>query len=267
MRLKTSPMEDPDLDFGTPAKVPHQEVVCPPDIAQPFAGKEVAKSLPEPDLLIEERCLVGTGLTGNPGAFGIVDRGIITPVLVQPADLPPVDAARLISFPVEHVGVDPADGEPAVVDGAPAAGEEDAGAVRSRPEGVARYVEPPLLIAGVEVRRRDDGVRRKRADPVGVVFEEEDVTVELAGAAPAAAVAGEPDLPDDLDELLFGKLEKQFAFLLEGLYLFVKRERKAATSTTCPAGMPGPVPSGVGRYEGYVLWHPLDHGFFPTVAT
>jgi len=36
------------------------------------------------------------------------------------------------------------------------------------------------------------------------------MAVELPGAAPAAAVAGEPHVPDDVYELVFRKLEKVF---------------------------------------------------------
>jgi len=96
-----------------------------------------------------------------------------------------------------------------------------------------------LLVAGIEVRRRDDGVRRKPADTVGVLLEQKDVAVELAGAAPSATVAGEPDLTDDLDELLFREPEEIIAFCFEGSNLFVECERNRQPPSSCPARMPG----------------------------
>jgi hypothetical protein len=143
---------------------------------------------------------------------------------------------------MEHVGIDPAYGKPLIVDAAPAVFEEYAGAVRLRPEGVARYVEAALLVAGIEVRRRDEGVRRKPADTVGVLFEQKDMAVELAGATPSAAVAGEPDLTNDLDEFLFRELEEIIAFRFESGNLFIERERNRQPPSSRPARTPGSLP-------------------------
>jgi len=55
------------------------------------------------------------------------------------------------------------------------------------------------------------------------------VAVKLAGAAPAAAVAGEPYVPDDRDELVLRELEKPVSLRLKGGNLFIKRERNPGT--------------------------------------
>gem|GEM_PF-5218458 len=65
-------------------------------------------------------------------------------------------------------------------------------------------------------------------DTVGVLLKQKDVTVKLAGAAPAAAVAGEPHVLDDRDKLVLRELEKSVALRLKGGNLFVKRERSSA---------------------------------------
>jgi len=149
---------------------------------------------------------------------------------------------------VEHVGVDPADSKPTVVDTAPAVFEEYTGTVRFRPEGIARYVEPPLLIAGIERGRRDDGVRQERAGAVGILLQQKDVIVELAGAAPPATVAGEPDLTDDLDELIFREPEEPLPFRFKSSYLFVECERTSQPPVVTPGTGAGPLPQcWVGR--------------------
>jgi hypothetical protein len=51
------------------------------------------------------------------------------------------------------------------------------------------------------------------------------VAVELPGAAPAAAVAEEPHVPYDIDELLLREPEEISEFLLKSVDLFVKRKR------------------------------------------
>ncbi|WP_366830104.1 hypothetical protein [Methanoculleus sp.] len=61
------------------------------------------------------------------------------------------------------------------------------------------------------------------------------MTIELPGAAAGATVAGEPDIADDLDELLLRELEKPFAFCFKGNYLFVERERNQQPPSSCPA--------------------------------
>jgi len=56
------------------------------------------------------------------------------------------------------------------------------------------------------------------------------VTVELPGAAPAAAVAEEPHVPYDIDELLLREPEEISEFLLKSIDLFVKRKRWTAST-------------------------------------
>ena len=256
MRLESAPVKDPDLDPGTLLEVAHEEIVGSPNVTQPITSKEVAESLSEPDLLLKERRLVYPGLPGDPGAFGIVDRVVVAPVLVQAADLPPVDTTRIVGLPVEHVGIDPADGEPPVVYAAPAILKEDAGAVRFGPEGVARDIESSLLIAGVECGRRDDGIREERESPVSVLFEQEDVAVELPGAAPRAAVAGEPHVPYDIDELVLGEPEKVLKFTLKGIYLLIECKRKEQPPYRVPVQCTGTGIWAVGWEGGYALRSP-----------
>lgn len=55
------------------------------------------------------------------------------------------------------------------------------------------------------------------------------MAVKLAGAAPAAAVAGEAYVPDDRDELVLRELEKPVSLRLKGGNLFIKRERNPGT--------------------------------------
>ena len=82
-----------------------------------------------------------------------------------------------------------------------------------------------MLVAGLKTGSRYDSIRQERESPVGILIEEEDVTVELPRATPPAAVAGEPYVPYDIDELLLGEPEEIGEFPLKGIDLFIKRAR------------------------------------------
>jgi len=119
---------------------------------------------------------------------------------------------------VEHVRVDPADSETAVIDGAPAVLEEPARPVRIVPDlqGISRYVEDPVLVAELGSRGRLEGVRVDLPDCPDLAVKEEDVPVEPAGAALRARGAAKADLPDDPGQAFQRVLVQAVAFRRQG---------------------------------------------------
>jgi hypothetical protein len=139
-------------------------------------------------------------------------------VVVQTGELPPVNDPLLVPLAVEHVRINPADGEPLVIDPAPAVFQEPAGSlfIILYSEGIAGNIENTVLVAELRSWRRFKRFWLDRFHDFHVAVQEKDVTIEGAGAALCARCAPEPDLPDDPPESLYRVLVKAVAFVGQG---------------------------------------------------
>ena len=82
------------------------------------------------------------------------------------------------------------------------------------------------------------------------------MTIELPGAAPRAAVAGEPHVPYDIDEFIFREPEKTLKFALEGAYLLIECKRKEQPPCRISVHRAGTGIWAVRREGGYALRSP-----------
>jgi hypothetical protein len=119
---------------------------------------------------------------------------------------------------VEHIGIDPADGKPAVIDPAPPVFQKPAGAliVVLHLQCIARDVEDAVLVAELRSRRGLEGFGLDLPYTPDIPVEKEDVAVKRAGAALGTRRAPEPDIFYDPCEPLQRVLIEAVTFLSQG---------------------------------------------------
>jgi hypothetical protein len=118
---------------------------------------------------------------------------------------------------MEHIGIDPADCKPLVIDPAPAGFEKPAGSIRIvfYPEGIAGYVKGTVLVAEFRAWRRFEGRQIYFSCLFNLPVKKEHVTVKSAGAAFCTAGAVKTDILQDTGEAVLGISTK-------GILLFVQ---------------------------------------------
>jgi hypothetical protein len=197
--LKTVVEKYPDRDILPFPELPEPVIVYLLDMPEFVTGKIFLDELEELDFLREKCILVLLCFAGDSHTLFIQDYSIIFPVPFQSRKLSPVNDPFLVRLTVEHIGVDAADGKPAVINPAPAIFKEPAGTclIILYPESVPGDIENPVLVAELRPRCRLKGLWFDLPYNFYVPVKEEDVTIEAPGTASGAGCAPEPDLAND----------------------------------------------------------------------
>ena len=138
-----------DGDLFTTVKPPYLVIVHFLNVSEPATSEIILYKFEKSYLLCKECIFVFLGFTGEIEALVIRYFIIIFPVLVKSGELPPVDVPLFVSFAVEHVGINVADGKTAVINPASSVFQEPARStgVILRPQCIPRDIEYTILVA------------------------------------------------------------------------------------------------------------------------
>jgi hypothetical protein len=101
---------------------------------------------------------------------------------------------------MEHIGIDTADGKALVINPAPGVLKKitGPGIIVLCFEGIPGYIERPVLVAELGEGSRFNRLRIDLPGPHGIPVKKKYMAIERPCTAPAAAVASESDIPDNL---------------------------------------------------------------------
>ena len=191
---------DHDRNLLSPFISPHAVVINLLDMPESVLLKIILNTAKKCNFLPETGRLVFPCFCCDPATVAHGNFRMIIPVLIEAGDLAPVNVPVLIRLAVEHVGIHTTDGKTPVIYPAPVVFKEITGSaiVVLCPECIPGNVKCPVLVTELRKRSRLDRTRIDLPCADRVTIEEEHVAIERPGAASAAEIAPEPDIPDNV---------------------------------------------------------------------
>jgi hypothetical protein len=197
--FQPSVAENHNLDFFTSGKCPNAVVIDLLYMPELVLGKVILHTYKKCNLLPDTGNFKVLGFCGCILAANFWDVCMILTMLIQAGNLAPVYVPLLIRFPVKHMRVNATDGKPPVIYPAPVVLKEVAGpaVIVLCPECIPGYIECSFLVAKLRERSRFNRFRINFPGYCHITVEKEYMAVECPGAAPAAEITPEPDLPNN----------------------------------------------------------------------
>jgi hypothetical protein len=208
-------------DYGfSPRKTPHSLVIFLLDMPETMCCKIILHEFEKRYFPGENGIFIFLDLAGDSKAFRGRDLPVVHPVLSEAGYMLPDHDAGFIRFAVEHVRINPAYRNPAVVDPAAVILQKPACAacIALRPECIAGNVESSCLVTKFRIGSRFDCIGIDRLYRRHIAIEEKDMPVPGADTAFPAGITMEPDLPDLPGEAFQRVLKEPVPFLHQGKY-------------------------------------------------